>query len=158
MSFYRFLASDNELDGYDNTGIEYLTFEEAVTKGYHTNELWNDLADDSSVMVFEDENKINNLRVVNQKSGILEFQYTKKENVAVLEVGFDECRSAEIINYIKTQIEKAQEIELWVLLLDQDSKVIRKTITIEMLNHDVLKEYFVYDFGEYPRCLTITNK
>ena len=158
MSFHRFLASEVKLDEYDNTGKEIISYAEARKRGYSINEEWVDLSKKATLMVFEDEESLYNLQVINRDNSSFEHKYTDKKHISEVAMMYDSDRIKELLDYIKSQIVTATEMELWVLLLNQDANVSKETITVDKLNANVLKRYFEYDFGLYPRCLTITNK
>jgi|LGOV01.1.fsa_nt_gb hypothetical protein len=158
MSFHRFLASEVKLDEYDNTGKEIISYAEAQKRGHSFNEEWIDLSKKATVMVFEDEESLYNLQVINRDNSTFEHKYTDKKHISEVAMKYDDERINELLSYIRSQIAVENEMELWVLLLDQDTNVSKETITIDKLNADVLKRYYEYDFGLYPRCLTITNK
>lgn len=131
MSWFKFIASDTELDEYS---------EDFIIKG--------------DMLVIENEDKTLNI-YKEEYEGYPE-EYTKLPYIMGVEIGEYECISEKLLKYIQEAADKCSVLEIWSIWLDDPDKNIQhlKRKVEELSEKDVAWIFNKKSF-EHPQCLEI---
>jgi hypothetical protein len=172
MSLRRFIASNCELSDVKNENVINLSVKEAVEKGlvdadspvgdlnitYKKLMNTSNVNDNKGILYFvNDEDDFSELSIFAEPCSAYQSEYTDKKYCATIEWGYSEKRSLQLINYIREQLSKTNEIELWSIWLDRHSEAIINTCDINQLTFADIKVAVGLDYFENPTCLKVTK-
>ena len=169
MSLMEFIASDCELSSHKNEKIKTLSINEAIKKGLidldeeiddwgiTNREILKDEDFDApdSFLCVDDEEALHELSIFPQSEISYESEYTDKKYCATIEWQYSEDRAHKLIEYIKEQLSKTDEVEVWSVWLDEHSKVVISYCNIDELTPSILHDVVGLDSYEIPKCLIV---
>lgn len=163
MSVYEFLASDSELESVKNDKVHFFSVKEARKKGIS-------FPFDEKIIAGMDENKEGTVLYFEKKEDLGEINiyleeiedltiystdYTKKKYRYTLSWTYTEKRAEQLIDYIKRNLQKTYEIELWTIWLGEKEKPDIKYCKLCDLDNKKIKEIFVNHGFKKPLCLKV---
>lgn len=139
MSIYQFMASDKELEEYDN-GIIVLS--------------GNKLRNRKNFFITE-EQELQAMRIRIEDDMSYASLYTNKKQCVYIEWYYTEKNAKVMLAYIKKHLEVAKEIELWNVWLNEKKKPRIKKCSLKELDIKRIKEIFGKESFVEPECLVV---
>ncbi|MDF2548895.1 MAG: putative Mg2+ and Co2+ transporter CorC [Anaerosolibacter sp.] len=130
MSAYSFIATDYEIPEIDNSKEKIITVQEAIELEIKAHELmpWEKMNPNDKILFFEKESDLGELVI--RKDNVYDKNvrwYTDKPFIYSVDFKYTELRAKQLLEYLKENIGKGQQLELWSIWLD-DRKNIQPTI------------------------------
>ncbi|MEY8322256.1 hypothetical protein AAK894_14485 [Lachnospiraceae bacterium 46-61] len=163
MSVYQFLASDAMLETVENDKVFFFSIKEAREKGlsfpFDEKVLSRiDENEENTVLYFEKKEDLGEIDIyleVNEYLAIYSMDYTKKKYRYTLDWSYTEERAEQLIDYIKRNLEKTKEIELWSIWLGEEQKQSIKNCKLCELNSKKIKEVLKSEQNSVALCLRV---
>lgn len=161
MSSYQFLASDKPFEKLENHYLMRLSIKEALERNMDVPEFMLDNPDvdqDEKVfLVCEEEDHLHDLEIYPEDNPTLSTQIsiTEKPYTAEIYWQYSSEQVEVLLSYIRSHMEKAHEVEIYSLWLDEVETAEKEVISLDTLSPEKL--YFLDDNRGYngPRCLLI---
>lgn len=160
MSEFQFITSDRPLKEVENPYIEFLSINEAITKGIILPEM---LADDEDLdrdekilMNVESEEHLDEIEIKRELYYAEENVevYSKKLHVVELRWRYSEKRAQQLLEYITDHLKTAEEVEIWKVWVDEQTEPNVQSIKFDELTIDALR-FLGADGFELPECLRV---
>lgn len=150
MSYYYYLVTDYELEE-KSLGIETLTMNEAINKGYKMPNFFNkknfsekELNEPNGAIFIDDRGSIEVVSIDKEEEYLLDI--VKKEFVYEVIINYESDYVFTLLyEYITTQLVKGNPIEFWQLLNPKPKFVEGKVIKRKELSKDILKQFYQTD-------------
>ena len=137
MSLYMFLACEEKLEEMENKGIYF-------DRGKGT-------------LHMENEDALGNIVIREEQRFEDAENYTKKKNIAEINWIYTRERAEEFLEYIKNQFNRAKEIEIWRVWMDEVSDPKVYEVSVDELDKGLLKEVFDKNYYNGPECIKVNN-
>ncbi|WP_214712880.1 MULTISPECIES: hypothetical protein [unclassified Exiguobacterium] len=162
MSEFQFITSDRLLKEVENPYIKFLSINEAIKKGVILPDMLTDDEDldrdEKILMNVESEEQLDEIEIKRDLYYDVENveAYSEKPHVVELRWRYSDARAEQLVKYIVDHLETADEVEIWKVWVDEQTKPSVKTIARDELTIDALR--FLGDVGfERPECLRVTK-
>lgn len=159
MSLYQFLASDSKLLEVKNPHIKIMSINEALSSGLHVDEslLNNDIDrnDKSVIMYCDSEEHLYEVEIRKEESPCYAEYYSTKKYYSILSWRYSKNRAEQLIEYIKQHLDKASNIELWNIWMDEAKKPKVYYCKIDDLTVENIRSIWGQGGFETPECLII---
>lgn len=161
MSLFQFLASDKQLEDVKNKLVEFISINEAIEQGIEFDDsIINDPEidkDEKALASFRNEEDLNEIEITSNGYHSKEYakEYSNKKYFSELNWRFSETRAKELITYLKEELEKCEEIELWSIWIDEFEEATIKTVDVNSLTVDDLRVLDISSGYDKPKCLVI---
>lgn len=137
MSLYMFLACEEKLEEIENKGI-YFDREKGT-------------------LHMENEDALGNIVIREEQRFEDAENYTKKKNIAEINWIYTRERAEEFLEYIKNQFDRAKEIEIWRVWMDEVSDPKVYEVSVYELDKGLLKKVFGKNYYNGPECIKVNN-
>ena len=160
MSIYSFIATDYEIPEVKNSKKRIITVQEAIKLGVEAHKFmpWEKMNPDDKIIFFEKESDVGELVI--KKGTNFEKNvrwYTHKPFIYSMHFQYSELRVKQLLEYLKQNISEGQQLELWLIWLDDKQSIKPNIFNYEELSIDDLKQ--MYDNQDkkyvYHNCIII---
>lgn len=158
MSAYRFIASNNELYEVKNS-IELISLNEALARGLEKDLVMEDILkngnpDEKVIAHASSEDAFYDLSIHREDVTYYANDYTNKKYSASISLKSDHKNLTNLLNYIKKELEKVDEIEVWKIWMDDIQLAEYIEYHICDLTVNKLKKFFLTSNFK-PRCMIV---
>jgi len=145
MSIYSFIATDYEIPEVKNSKERIITVQEAIElriKAYKFMP-WEKMKPDDKIIFYEKESDLDELVI--EKGTKFEKNvrwYTHKPFIYSIYFQYSELRAKQLLEYLKENIREGQQLELWLIWLDDKQSIKPNVIKYEELSIHELKQLY----------------
>ncbi|MDR5659847.1 hypothetical protein RH915_10135 [Serpentinicella sp. ANB-PHB4] len=107
---------------------------------------WDKMDPNEKVLVAESEEDLYELTILEDMPIGDPLFYTDKPFIYQVNLKYTESRAQELIQYIKNNLKRGYNLELWNIWLDDQQETVPKSVDIEALSIQHIKE--MYDFND----------
>lgn len=170
MSHYMFMATDYTMPDVINQKIRRYRFKEGVKKDIDENGKWyfytneenknsTDLLipcsiyEKADIINVDSEEDFHELQIFESKNTGEAKNYTDRKYIYNINFSYSERRSQELVNYLRRNIRKDSEVEIWSIWLGDKKELEKYQTDIKYLSkEDIMEVYY-----NRPRCLMVRD-